>query len=65
MSWLWIDGSDYCVRVELDENDRIKSMPPIFIKRFKPYFGRHKDEFIKQLKYVDRWRRYLIIKEME
>jgi hypothetical protein len=65
MSWLWIDCPDYTVRVELDENNMVKSLPPIFIKRFKTYFGKHKDEFIKQLKYVDRWRGYLTIEEME
>lgn len=41
MSWLWIDHPRFTVRVEMDENQIIKTLPSILYKKFNQYIGQH------------------------
>jgi hypothetical protein len=47
--------------VELDDNNRIKSLPPILIGKYKQFFGMPKNRFLHQIMHDYADEKYLVI----
>jgi hypothetical protein len=63
--WLWIDCPKFTVRVECDKDDKIKTLPPILVKRYKNFFGQPYRRFIHQLLHDYTYLPDLIIQEYD
>jgi hypothetical protein len=58
--WLWLSTERFTVRIELTDDNKIKTLPPILYKNYKHFIGHNYHQLTLQLglSYKVKIRRY-------